>query len=163
VAVTKQASTGAGGALPSPSTLSPSPSRSKPAAQKMLDRLESIYESGKVMPVAFLRAENAAPLALLNADAVRDAAGYAGKGVDGDPLPLAGASATKVTLGQGGLNGAALKLISDLAMEGMLAGVPQHMRENYMKQVIPLHGCPTLAVTCSTLSCWKTCWYWKTV
>jgi hypothetical protein len=106
----------------------------------MLDRLESIYESGKVMPVAFLRAENAVPLALLNADALRFASGHGGAQSDEATVPLVGMSRAETALSTGGLNGAALKLISDLAMEGMLAGVPQHMRENYMKQVI-FKGC----------------------
>lgn len=93
-------------------TPSPSPERAKPAAQKMLDRLESVYESGKVMPVAFLPAAAAAPLALLNA---------------GDPPGAPG--------GHGELNEEALKLVSQLAMEGALAAVPQHLRASYMKQV----------------------------
>lgn len=45
---------------------SPSSHREKPAAQKLRDRLHQVYESGRVMPVAFLRASHTAPLALID-------------------------------------------------------------------------------------------------
>lgn len=45
---------------------SPSSHREKPAAQKLRDRLHQVYESGRVMPVAFLHASHAAPLALID-------------------------------------------------------------------------------------------------
>ena len=94
------------------------------------------------MPVAFLPAARSAPLALLDhapccgAAAVGApanttngnaafASGGAPPGAAGDERDGSGSALTQ----------SALRLVSDLAVDSLLAGVPQQMRDNYMKQV----------------------------
>jgi hypothetical protein len=101
----------------------------------MMDRLESIYESGKVMPVAFLSAARAAPLALLDHGTGGRGGTYRGDGVASD-----------------GHNTGAQRLVSDLAVEGELSSVPQQLRENYMKQV---HGQFCCCCCCCRLFAFK--------
>lgn len=73
------------------------------------------------MPVAFLSASHAAPLALLDPD-VPAAAGVSSGGSRGaEP--------------ESELSRAALRLVSDLVVDSLLAAVPQQMRENYKRQV----------------------------
>jgi hypothetical protein len=106
---------------------SPSPARERTPALKMLQRLNGAFESGKVMPVAFLQASQAAPIALLSFESAHVVGGK-GAGSDSDSS----------------LSRSALKLVSDLAAESMLASVPQQMRVNYMKQVCDLAKCGRL-------------------
>lgn len=146
MAQNRGAGAGTGDAGPAAST--PTSSRSKPATQRMMDRLESIYESGKVMPVAFLSAASAAPLALLDHSSAGRRDAYRGDGV-----------------ASRGQNAAARKLVSDLAVEGELSSVPQQLRENYKKQVSGRRCCcydrplalkwPQVAVRC-LLPSWVT-------
>jgi hypothetical protein len=130
---------------------SPSPaSREKTASQKMLHRLNTVFESGKVMPVAFLPAARSAPLALLDhapSCAMASALGGAPSANNG-PAALASSGHAAAAAGgavggerdQGGsaLSQSAMRLVSDLAVDSLLAGVPQQMRDNYMKQVCVL-------------------------
>lgn len=111
----------------------------------MLSRLNSVYESGNVMPVAFLKASHAAPLALLDPDVALAAPApitpaaslpQQGSSVAGAPGAGGGASPASRGLEPGSdLSRSALRLVSDLAVDSMLAAVPQQMRENYKKQV----------------------------
>lgn len=122
---------------------SPSPAaREKTASQKMLHRLNTVFESGKVMPVAFLPASRSAPLALLDLSPGCEAAATAAA-VNGNAnpalvtggAPAAGAVGEDAGNGASALSQSALRLVSDLAVDSLLAGVPQQMRDNYMKQV----------------------------
>lgn len=114
----------------------------------MLHRLNTVFESGKVMPVAFLPAARSAPLALLDHSpccgmpATGAAANNAALG-SGGPAPGAAGGAVGEERDNGGsaLSQSALRLVSDLAVDSLLAGVPQQMRENYMKQVLELVHC----------------------
>lgn len=111
----------------------------------MLSRLNTVYESGNVMPVAFLKASHAAPLALLDPDLPTTAAAAAA--APAGPPSQPGGQPAAPPGGSGGsgasrgpepgseLSRSALRLVSDLAVDSMLAAVPQQMRENYKKQV----------------------------
>ena len=136
-----------GGAMASsPTATSPSPSRNKPAAQKMLEKLENVINNGKVMPVAFLSPANAAPLALLDHTAhhrtpVATSAATHGGASGGNAATEQGAARAhgdgqSLRLAHdGGLNTVAHQLVSELAVEGQLASVPQQMREKHMAKV----------------------------
>ena len=108
---------GAGAPEPSVAASSPTPggNRGKTPVQRMVDRLEGVYESGKVMPVAFLSAAGAAPLALVDHAPAAPENGRFSGGVE--------------------TNGAAARLVSELAEDARLAAVPQQLREQLKKQV----------------------------
>lgn len=137
--VCAEQSVGAAAMSPEATTASPSPAgRSKPPAQRMLERLNAVYESGKVMPVPFLSAATAAPLALCdraptaqpqrNAAPLRERDGNAELNSDSGPESSAAPAAT-------GWTAAAQRLVSELAVQGQLAAVPQHLKAKYAQKV----------------------------
>jgi hypothetical protein len=105
------------------------------------------------MPVAFLPAERSAPLALLDhspcSTAATRASANSNTAVLASGAANSGAASGAVLEERDSMGSAlrqsALRLVSDLAVDSLLAGVPQQMRENYMKQVSVLSSCDVLS------------------